>query len=114
MEESLVIVGEIGGNDYNHALLDGKSMESVKNFVPQVVGEITSAINVINYATTYFTTSTHLGVLHKRKQNPVLIGMWSNENSKYCTNSKLWSVPLKNVNRSQKSINRKMSTEFQR
>ncbi|XP_047973950.1 GDSL esterase/lipase At1g28570-like [Salvia hispanica] len=45
MEASLVIVGEIGGNDYNHALLDGKSMESVKNFVPQVVGAITSAIN---------------------------------------------------------------------
>ena len=28
--------------------------------------------------------------------------MWSNENSKYYTNSKLWSGPLKNVNRSQK------------
>ena len=75
MEASLVIVGEIGGNDYNHALLDGKSMESVKNFVPQVVGAITSAINVINYATTtYITPTTQLIIHHKRKQN--LTHMW--------------------------------------
>ena len=27
------------------------------------------------------------------------MGMWSNANSKYCTNSKLWSRPLENINR---------------
>ncbi|KAL1560314.1 acetylajmaline esterase [Salvia divinorum] len=46
MEASLVIVGEIGGNDYNHALLlEGESMESVETFLPHVVSAITSTIN---------------------------------------------------------------------
>ena len=33
------------------------------------------------------------------------VGMWSNENSKYCTNFKLWFRPLKNVNRAIENIN---------
>lgn len=65
MEASLVIVGEIGGNDYNHALLDGESMESVETFLPLVVGVITSTINVIIYATTYFTTTNQCYLKNK-------------------------------------------------
>ncbi|XP_057764329.1 GDSL esterase/lipase At1g28590-like [Salvia miltiorrhiza] len=45
LEASLMIVGEIGGNDYNHALLKGKSMELVQTFVPQVVKATTSTIS---------------------------------------------------------------------
>ncbi|CAI9260307.1 unnamed protein product [Lactuca saligna] len=38
-------MGEIGGNDYNHALLAGKSIDDVKTYVPFVVEAIISAIN---------------------------------------------------------------------
>lgn len=42
---SLIIVGEIGGNDYYNALMDGRSVEDIKTFVPTVVNCIGSAIN---------------------------------------------------------------------
>ncbi|KAH6829145.1 GDSL-like Lipase/Acylhydrolase superfamily protein [Perilla frutescens var. hirtella] len=44
LKTSLVLVGEIGGNDYNHALLDGKSKDLVGTFVPLVVKAIGSTI----------------------------------------------------------------------
>ncbi|KAH6792990.1 GDSL-like Lipase/Acylhydrolase superfamily protein [Perilla frutescens var. hirtella] len=43
---SLVLVGEIGGNDYNHPFIAGKSVELVKTFVPEVVKAISSTIEV--------------------------------------------------------------------
>ncbi|KAL7129894.1 hypothetical protein ABFS83_13G098300 [Erythranthe nasuta] len=45
LERSLVLVGEIGGNDYNDAFLQGKSVDVVRLFVPRVVKEITFTIN---------------------------------------------------------------------
>lgn len=42
---SLILVGEIGGNDYNHALILGKSIEEVEPYVPFVVSTIVLAIN---------------------------------------------------------------------
>ncbi|XP_076948619.1 GDSL esterase/lipase At1g28580-like [Bidens hawaiensis] len=42
---SLFLMGEIGGNDYNHALLAGKSLDEVETYVPLVVEAITSAVN---------------------------------------------------------------------
>ncbi|KAK6149995.1 hypothetical protein DH2020_017520 [Rehmannia glutinosa] len=44
-ETSLVLMGEIGGNDYNNALFDGETVEMVQSFVPQVIQTISSAIN---------------------------------------------------------------------
>lgn len=44
LQSSLTVMGEIGGNDYNHPLLQGRSIEEVKTFVPAVVGAISSAI----------------------------------------------------------------------
>lgn len=41
-----MLVGEIGGNDYNHALLAGISKDLVQTFVPPVVGRIASVITV--------------------------------------------------------------------
>ncbi|XP_050367995.1 GDSL esterase/lipase At2g27360-like [Argentina anserina] len=42
---SLIIVGEIGGNDYNHALLLAeKNIEEVQTYVPLVIEEIASTI----------------------------------------------------------------------
>ncbi|KAL1537806.1 acetylajmaline esterase [Salvia divinorum] len=45
LETSLVLVGEIGGNDYNYALLQGKSFQSVLAIVPKVVKAISLTIN---------------------------------------------------------------------
>lgn len=39
-------MGEIGGNDYNNALLSGKSIEMVEKYVPSVIEAIASTINV--------------------------------------------------------------------
>lgn len=46
MNSSLFLVGEIGGNDYNHPLFQGKTIEEVRSFVPSVITTIGSAINV--------------------------------------------------------------------
>ncbi|XP_057764368.1 GDSL esterase/lipase At1g28590-like [Salvia miltiorrhiza] len=45
LETSLVLVGEIGGNDYNRAFLQGKNVESVQSMVPKVVKAISLTIN---------------------------------------------------------------------
>ncbi|GJT62035.1 GDSL esterase/lipase-like protein [Tanacetum coccineum] len=42
---SLILMGEIGGNDYNHALIAGKSIDEVKTYVPLVIEAIVSAVN---------------------------------------------------------------------
>ncbi|XVF70628.1 hypothetical protein PTKIN_Ptkin11bG0178600 [Pterospermum kingtungense] len=42
---SLIVMGEIGGNDYNHAFLEGKNTQEILQFVPLVVDTIASAIN---------------------------------------------------------------------
>ncbi|KAJ9546975.1 hypothetical protein OSB04_019518 [Centaurea solstitialis] len=39
-------MGEIGGNDYNHALMAGKSIDDLETYVPLVIKTIVSAINV--------------------------------------------------------------------
>lgn len=46
VQSSLIIVGEIGGNDYNHAFLAGVSKEVIQTFVAPVVDAIASTINV--------------------------------------------------------------------
>ncbi|XP_027105478.1 GDSL esterase/lipase At1g28580-like [Coffea arabica] len=44
LQSSLVLMGEIGGNDYNYPLLQGRNIEEVQSFVPLVVQTISSAI----------------------------------------------------------------------
>lgn len=39
-------MGEIGGNDYNYALFEGKTVAEVKNMVPRVVQTIMDATKV--------------------------------------------------------------------
>lgn len=46
MTKSLFLVGEVGGNDYNHLIVRGKSLDELHELVPKVVGTITSAITV--------------------------------------------------------------------
>lgn len=40
------MVGEIGSNDYNYALFQGKSIQEAKQMVPQVVGVIAIGVKV--------------------------------------------------------------------
>ncbi|GJY12083.1 SGNH hydrolase-type esterase domain-containing protein [Tanacetum coccineum] len=42
---SLILMGEIGGNDYNVPFFIGKSIEEVESYVPLVIDTIISAIN---------------------------------------------------------------------
>ncbi|GJR45811.1 SGNH hydrolase-type esterase domain-containing protein, partial [Tanacetum coccineum] len=42
---SLILMGEIGGNDYNTPIHQGKPMDEVKSYVPLVIDTIASAIN---------------------------------------------------------------------
>lgn len=46
LANSLIIAGEIGGNDYYYMLRNGTSIEVVKSYVPIVVETISSAIEV--------------------------------------------------------------------
>ncbi|GKA50527.1 GDSL esterase/lipase-like protein [Tanacetum coccineum] len=43
---SLILMGEIGGNDYNHALVAGKSIDDVQPYVPLVLNAIVMTLNV--------------------------------------------------------------------
>ncbi|KAJ0837508.1 putative sinapine esterase [Helianthus annuus] len=42
---SLILMGEIGGNDYNFPLSTGRPIDEVKSYVPLVIDTIISAIN---------------------------------------------------------------------
>ncbi|AQK96557.1 hypothetical protein Zm00014a_042601 [Zea mays] len=44
MSKSLLFVGEIGGNDYNHLIVREKSVDELHEIVPNVVGAISSGI----------------------------------------------------------------------
>ncbi|KAK1425372.1 hypothetical protein QVD17_20724 [Tagetes erecta] len=43
--QSLILMGEIGGNDYNHPLSAGKPLDEIKPYVPLVIDTIVSVIN---------------------------------------------------------------------
>nr|XP_043626942.1 GDSL esterase/lipase At1g28590-like [Erigeron canadensis] len=42
---SLILMGEIGGNDYNYALIAGKSIDEVETYPPFVIKAVISAVN---------------------------------------------------------------------
>lgn len=42
---SLILMGEIGGNDYNYPILAGKPLEDAESLVPPVIDSIISAVN---------------------------------------------------------------------
>ncbi|KAL0407027.1 UNVERIFIED_CONTAM: Acetylajmalan esterase [Sesamum latifolium] len=50
---ALFMVGEIGGNDYNYAIFQGKTMDELQSMVPEVVHAITNAVKrVISFGAT--------------------------------------------------------------
>jgi len=46
IENALILMGEIGGNDYNFALFQRKPVKEVEELVPFVIATISSAITV--------------------------------------------------------------------
>lgn len=46
LKNSLILLGEIGGNDYNHPIIAGKPLDELKSYVPLVIDTIVSTINV--------------------------------------------------------------------
>lgn len=46
VENSLFLMGEIGGNDFNYLFFQQKSIAEIKSYVPYVINAIASAINV--------------------------------------------------------------------
>ncbi|XVF04788.1 hypothetical protein REPUB_Repub05bG0115500 [Reevesia pubescens] len=53
LKNALFMVGEIGGNDYNYALFQGKTLEEVTSMVPKVIQAIKdAATRVIGYGAT--------------------------------------------------------------
>ncbi|KAI3892154.1 hypothetical protein MKX03_037701 [Papaver bracteatum] len=47
LKTSLILMGEIGGNDYNHPFFQGRGLEEIKSFGPEIVNAISSAIKVL-------------------------------------------------------------------
>nr|XP_043626971.1 GDSL esterase/lipase At1g28580-like [Erigeron canadensis] len=47
---SLILMGEIGGNDYNNPIFAGSPVDEIKPLVPLVIDRIVSAVNVITYS----------------------------------------------------------------
>ena len=53
------MVGEIGGHDYNYALIQGKSIEDVEDMVPDVVQTIKGQfLFSFSHFPTYYLLST--------------------------------------------------------
>ncbi|CAK9175067.1 unnamed protein product [Ilex paraguariensis] len=49
LSKALVFVGEIGGNDVNHPLIQGKSIQEIYTYLPYTIEAITNAIRVSFY-----------------------------------------------------------------
>ncbi|GJX77373.1 SGNH hydrolase-type esterase domain-containing protein [Tanacetum coccineum] len=47
---SLILVGEIGGNDYNYPILEGKPVDELNSLVPLVIDRIISVVNVRSHS----------------------------------------------------------------
>ncbi|KAM0054607.1 putative sinapine esterase [Helianthus debilis subsp. tardiflorus] len=45
LRNSLILMGEIGGNDYNHPVMVGKPIDELRSYVPLVIDTIVFAIN---------------------------------------------------------------------
>jgi hypothetical protein len=57
LQSSLVMVGEIGGNDYNFAFFGNKPVKEVEKLIPGVVQTIIDAAKVSYHPTSAYTYS---------------------------------------------------------
>ncbi|KAM7481953.1 hypothetical protein LguiB_006536 [Lonicera macranthoides] len=67
---SLFMVGEIGGNDINYALAQGKPIEEVRNMVPVIVRAIKDAVLELNNLTIYQNELLQLAIKELKQENP--------------------------------------------
>lgn len=58
-------MGEIGGNDYYNALMDGRSVEEIQTLVPTVVNGIVLAINVKSFTSKLYIYIARLSMLQE-------------------------------------------------
>ncbi|MCL7035555.1 hypothetical protein MKW94_025178 [Papaver nudicaule] len=47
LKTSLILMGEIGGNDYNHPFFQGRDVEEILTFVPEIINAISFAIKAL-------------------------------------------------------------------
>ncbi|MCL7022614.1 hypothetical protein MKW94_021273 [Papaver nudicaule] len=47
LKTSLILMGEIGTNDYNHPFFQGRNLEEIQTSVPKIIKAISSAIKVL-------------------------------------------------------------------
>ncbi|KAI3872865.1 hypothetical protein MKX03_029154 [Papaver bracteatum] len=47
LKTSLIVMGEIGGNDYNYPFFQGSALEEIRTFVPDVIKAISLAIKIL-------------------------------------------------------------------
>lgn len=66
LQNSLVLVGEIGGNDYNYAFFGNSSVKEVEKLIPGVVRTITDAAKVKH---NYLWTCAKLGMAANCHEN---------------------------------------------
>lgn len=46
LSNSLILMGEIGGNDYNYAFAQKQSIQEIRTYVPSVIDAIRQAVDV--------------------------------------------------------------------
>lgn len=63
MGNSLFLVGEIGWNDYNHPFVQGKTIDEIRTFVPNIIQVISSAITVSSFLSQSYTCLTKKPIL---------------------------------------------------
>lgn len=68
LQSSIVLVGEIGGNDYNYAFFTNKNVSDVAKLIPDVVQTIIDAAKVL-----------YIRYLHTRKANKLTFTNWTNK-----------------------------------
>ncbi|KAL2899938.1 hypothetical protein RDABS01_025020 [Bienertia sinuspersici] len=63
LQKALVLMGEIGGNDYNFAFFQGRTLEQVSQLVPHVVRSIKAAVQeVIKLGANYIVVPGNLPI----------------------------------------------------
>lgn len=90
--DSLILMGEIGGNDYNYPFFERKTVNEIKELVPLIIKTISSAIVVTyNYFSLFYVClifcnnklgNKTTGFGRFGRQN--LFGTWKLSNRMFC------------------------------
>ncbi|XVE50623.1 hypothetical protein DITRI_Ditri01bG0178300 [Diplodiscus trichospermus] len=117
LQSSLIVMGEIGGNDYNYAFRERKNVKVVRQSVPLVVQAIASAINeLIDLGAVTFLVPGNLPIgcnpsiltyfegSHKAEYDPITGCLtWANQFSEF--HNELLRKELKKIQKLHPNIN---------